>query len=61
MKFVTIYKRPSVHAQDGDNINNYVEVCGDPGSAVASQRLISENGRTTDSERAKVKAAIEAC
>ena len=37
--------------QDGDNINNYVEVQGHPGNAAARNRLLSEDGTLTDEER----------
>lgn len=47
-------------AQDGDNINNYVEVGADPASAAARIRLMSEDGRLTEEERSIILHFIEA-
>ena len=44
--------------QDGDNINNFVEVLGDPTSAAARQRLIAEDGSMTVDERATMLRII---
>lgn len=46
-------------SQDGDNINNYVEVGGDPASAAARKRLMSEDGRMTEEERSSALHFIE--
>ena len=46
--------------QDGDNINNYVEVGADPANSAARQRLLAEDGCMTEEERAAVIHYIEA-
>ena len=45
--------------QDGDNINNYVEVLGNVTTAAARQRLMSENGNMIADERKTVEQHIE--
>lgn len=46
-------------SQDGDNINNYVEVLGDPASTAARARLMAEGGCMTEEERSIVVQFIE--
>ncbi len=42
-------------AQDGDTLNNYVEVAGEPGAAAARARLLSEEAPLTGDERARLE------
>ncbi len=47
--------------QDGDNINNYIEVLGDvsdPDTNRSRDRLLSEGGELTDAERAALRKLI---
>jgi len=41
-------------AQDGDTLNNYVEVAGEPGAAAARTRRRSEEAPLTGDERARL-------
>lgn len=43
--------------QDGETLNNYVEVAGDddPGAAAARARMLSENAPLTYDERARLE------
>jgi len=47
--------RPLRPAQDGDTLNNYVEVAGEPGAAAARARLLSEDAPLTADERARLE------
>ena len=45
-------------AQDGETLNNYVEVagdCGDPGAVAARARLLSDDAPLTAAERARLE------
>ncbi len=61
-KMRLVMMRPSkckVHVQEGEHTNNYVEVAApshDPAVVEMRERLLSENGQLTDSEREKLQA-----
>ena len=49
-------------AQDGDNVNNYVEVVGDvsdPRIVEARKRLLSEGRCLTEAERQQLRQQLE--
>ena len=50
-----------VFTQDGDNVNNYIEVVGDvsdPRIVEARKRLLSEGGCLTDAERQQLRQQL---
>ena len=47
--------------QDGENVNNFLEIVGDTSNAnrnEARARLLSDNGTLTEGEREEIKASL---
>ena len=47
--------------QDGDNLNNYIDVVGDvsdPATNEARARLLSDEGKLRDQERSQLKELL---